>query len=156
RRAADAAFGRYARWRTGQLDQQRAAASQERTLLRLVAQAANTRFGRDHGFATIRSVEDYQRHVPLRDYEAFWKYYWQPAFPDLTGVTWPGRIPYLALSSGTTTGTTKYIPVSKAMLASNRRAALSSLAWFRAAHSDAALFTGHMFFLGGSTDLTPL
>jgi hypothetical protein len=40
------------------------------------------------------------------------------------------------------------------MLASNRRAALTALAWFRAAHPNAALFSGRMFFLGGSTDLT--
>ncbi len=153
RRAADAAFGHYARRRVARLDRYSAARSQEQTLLRLVGQAARTRFGRDHGFATIRTVADYQRRVPLRDYEAFWGEYWRPAFPHLTDSTWPGQVPYLALSSGTTTGSTKYIPVSAEMLASNRRAALTSLAWFRAAHPDAALFGGRMFFLGGSTDL---
>jgi hypothetical protein len=153
RRAVDATFVRYARWRAGQLDRRSAAVLQEQTLFRLVRQAARTRFGRDHGFATVRTVADYQRRVPLRDYEAFWGEYWRPAFPHLTNCTWPGHVRYLALSSGTTTGSTKYVPVSAAMLASNRRAALTGLAWFRAAHPDAALFTGRMFFLGGSTDL---
>jgi hypothetical protein len=153
RRAADALFGHYARWRVASLDTHSAARAQEQTLLRLVRQAAGTRFGRDHGFASLRTVADYQLQVPLRDYEAFWDQYWQPAFPHLTDATWPGQVPYLALSSGTTTGSTKYIPVSAAMLASNRRAALTSLAWFRAAHPDAALFNGCLFFLGGSTDL---
>ena len=41
-------------------------------------------------------------------------------------VTWPGPVPYLALSSGTTTGTTKYLPISPEMLVSNRRAALTA------------------------------
>jgi hypothetical protein len=154
RRAADWAFGRYTRWRVGWLDRQAPARQQEQTLFRLVRQAAHTRFGRDHGFAAIRTVADYQRRVPLRDYEAFWGQYWQPAFPHLTNATWPGQVPYLALSSGTTTGSTKYIPVSAAMLASNRRAALTGLAWFRAAYPDAPLFNGRMFFLGGSTDLS--
>jgi hypothetical protein len=154
RRAADAIFGHYARRRASLLDRRPAAALQEQTLHRLVRQAAGTRFGRDHGFAAIRTVADYQRRVPLRDYEAFWAEYWRPSFPHLTDSTWPGQVPYLALSSGTTTGSTKYIPVSAAMLASNRRAALTGLAWFRAAHPDAALFTGRMFFLGGSTDLS--
>src|SRR5207244_1858984 len=54
---------------------------------------------------------------------------------------------------GTTTGATKYIPVSREMLASNRRAALTSLSWFRAAHPGKPLFNGRMFFLGGSTEL---
>jgi hypothetical protein len=154
RRAADALFGRYARRRTAALDAATPAASQRVTLLALVQQAANTKFGRDHGFARIRSIADYQERVPLRDYESFWEQYWNPSFPHLTNATWPGRIPYLALSSGTTSGTTKYVPVSRAMLASNRRAALTSLAWFRAAYPEAALFTGRMFFLGGSTALT--
>jgi hypothetical protein len=154
RGAADALFGRYTRLRVARLDRYPAACSQEQTLHRLVRQAARTRFGRDHGFATIRTVADYQRRVPLRHYDAFWGEYWRPAFPHLTNCTWPGQVPYLALSSGTTTGATKYIPVSAAMLASNRRAALTSLAWFRAAHPDAALFSGRMFFLGGSTDLS--
>ena len=154
RRAADAVFGHYARRRVAGLDRYPAARSQEQVLLGLVRQAAATRFGRDHGFAAIRTVADFQRRVPLRDYEAFWSEYWRTAFPQLTNSTWPGPVPYLALSSGTTTGSTKYIPVSAAMLASNRRAALTSLAWFRAAHPDAALFSGRMFFLGGSTDLS--
>lgn len=156
RRAADAAFGRHARRRVARLDATSAADVQSDTLLRLVRRAAVTRFGRLHDFASIRSIADYQRRVPLRDYEAFWEEYWQPAFPHFHLATWPGRIPYVALSSGTTTGSTKYIPVSREMLASNRRAALTGLAWLRAAHPDTPLFTGKMFFLGGSTSLTPL
>jgi hypothetical protein len=156
RRAVDAVFGQYARRRVGRLDRRPSAAAQHDTLLRLVRHAAATRFGRDHGFSSIRSVADYQRRVPLRDYEQFWKAYWQPAFPHLDDVTWPGRIPYFALSSGTTSGSTKYIPVSRAMVASNRKAGLTSLALFLAAHLGTPLFGGRIFFLGGSTDLTPL
>jgi hypothetical protein len=160
RRAADWAFRRYAQHRVARLDGMSANAAQRETLLSLVRHAAGTRFGLDHDFARIRSVEEYQRRVPLRDYEGFWKDYWQPVFPSLGGATWPGRIPYLALSSGTTTGSTKYIPVSREMLASNQRAALTALSLFRAAHPlahpEVPLFTGRMFFLGGSTSLTPL
>jgi hypothetical protein len=156
RRTADALFARYARRRAAQLDRRPAAVAQQATLLRLVRHAENTRFGRDHGFATIRSVADYQARVPLREYEAFWEEYWRPGFPHSRNITWPGRVPYFALSSGTTTGSTKYVPVSAEMLASNRRAALTSLAWFRDAHPRADLFSGRLFFLGGSTALTRL
>jgi hypothetical protein len=149
----DAAFARWAHRRAARLNATDVARTQERTLLDLVRNARHTRFGRDHGFAHVRSVADYQRQIPLRDYEAFWHQYWRPAFPHLSDATWPGPTPYLALSSGTTTGATKYIPVSRAMLASNRRAAVTGLAWFRAAHPGARLFTGRMFFLGGSTSL---
>src|SRR5206468_278845 len=44
---------------------------------------------------------------------------------------------------------------SRAMLASNRKAALTTLAFFRAAHPRVPLFTGRVFFLGGSTALAP-
>lgn len=153
RQAANWLFGRYARRRVDALDHRSAALSQEKMLNGLLRQAAETRFGRDHDFAAIRTIADYQQRVPLREYEAFWKEYWQPSFPHLTNVTWPGQVPYLALSSGTTSGATKFVPVSKAMLTSNRRAALTSLAWFHANSPDAVLFSGRMFFLGGSTDL---
>jgi hypothetical protein len=155
RRLADAGLHRYAVRRVAALDRCDAARAQEATLLRLVRKARFTTFGRAHHFAGIRTIADYQNRVPLRTYEQFWTEYWQPAFPNLQGVTWPGRIPYFALSSGTTMGTTKYVPVSKHMLASNRRAALTTLALFLAERPNAHLFTGKAFFLGGSTDLTP-
>lgn len=154
-RAVDRGFVALARRRAESLEQLNPAAAQRATLERLVRRAASTAFGQAHDFARIRTVADYQQRVPLRDYEAFWQEYWRPAFPGLCNVTWPGRVPYLALSSGTTSGATKYIPVSAAMLRSNRRAALTSLAWYRAAHPEAALFTGRLFFLGGSTALEP-
>jgi GH3 auxin-responsive promoter len=156
RRAADVAFDAYSGRRVSRLDALSVGDIQTETLLSLVGQAQHTRFGREHDFGTIRTVADYQERVPLRDYDAFWKNYWQPAFPNLADVTWPGPIPYLALSSGTTSGATKYIPVSPAMLASNRHAALTSLSWFRGAFPDGPLFRGRMFFLGGSTDLREL
>jgi hypothetical protein len=153
RRVVDGVMGRYAVRRAAQLDYRSAVRAQQQTLLRLVRFARRTRFGREHGFERIRNVAEYQRRVPLRDYEAFWTNYWRDAFPYLQGVTWPDAIPYYALSSGTTSGTTKYIPISRQMLASNQRAALTSLALFLNAHPGVPLFTGRLFFLGGSTAL---
>jgi hypothetical protein len=156
RRLTDVVVGRYAVRRARQLDHESPAVAQRQTLLRLVRQARHTRFGRDHNFDRIRGVTDYQRRVPLRDYEAFWAEYWREPFPLLRDVTWPGAIPYFALSSGTTSGFTKYIPVSRPMLVSNRRAALTTLSLFLAAYPGTPLFTGRLFFLGGSTDLREL
>jgi hypothetical protein len=156
RKCADAGFRWYAQRRTAKLNWSSASDSQRKTLLRLVRHAETTRFGQDHDFTGIRTITDYQERVPLRDYEAFWTDYWQPDYPNLQNVTWPGRIPYFALSSGTTSGTTKYIPVSREMMASNQKAAMTSLAWFRAAHPEVPLLTGRLFFLGGSTDLQKL
>jgi hypothetical protein len=156
RRLVQGAFDQVARFRVRQLDACPAARVQHETLLRLVHRARSTRFGRDHDFVSVRGIRDYQERVPLRDYEAFWKEYWQPAFPRLGGVTWPGPIRYLALSSGTTSGATKYIPVSDEMLVSNRRGGTTSMSLFLAAHPGTPVFRGQVFVLGGSTDLTRL
>jgi hypothetical protein len=153
RRLADAAFVAVAARRIARLDSLNVAKVQERTLLKLVRRAANTRFGRDHDFSRIRSVAEYQRVVPLRTYEDFWHDYWKAVFPRLQGLTWPDAIPYYALSSGTTTGNTKYIPVSKDMLAANRLAGQTVLSGFLSHYPDARLLSGQMFFLGGSSDL---
>ena len=153
RKAADVVVARFARKRTLYLDQANAAELQEQTLLKLVRKARRTRFGRDHGFDSIRSVADYQARVPVRDYEAFWNEYWGPVFPHLENVTWPGYIPYYALSSGTTSGTTKRLPVSREMLKSNRKAAFTTLAFFRNQFPEVSLFNGRIFFLGGITNM---
>lgn len=146
-------FHRYARARVRQLERKDSIATQRAQLSRLVATARATRFGRDHGFASIRSVEDFQKAVPLRTYEALWREYLQHEYPVFRDLTWPGLVPYLALTSGTTQGATKYIPVTRAMLASNQRAAKTMVAYQLHGHLRSRLFRGRLFFLGGSTAL---
>jgi hypothetical protein len=153
RRLADAGIVTAARVRTRRLDQMNVPEVQTRTLLKLVQKAANTQFGRDHRFDQIDSVVDFQARVPLRTYEQFWDEYWKDTYPRLDNLTWPGRIPYYALSSGTTSGATKYVPISRAMVKSNSRAAFTTMALFRNVFPKHQIFTGKFFFLGGCTDL---
>lgn len=153
RRAVDAGYVRLAHRRVRQLDRLDHAEAQERTLFRLLRIARRTRFGVEHDFATIRTVADYQQRVPIRGYEQFWTEYWKAHYPRLDYVTWPGKVPYYALSSGTSSGTTKYIPVTWEMVKSNRQAAFTTLAFFRHSNPHAETFAGKFFFLGGSTDL---
>jgi hypothetical protein len=155
RRLADSVLLRYAHNRTVALDHMNAGKVQHDTLLSLVRRARNTRFGRDHDFSRIYSLADYQARVPVREYEFFWDTYWKNVYPRLDNVTWPGKAPYYALSSGTTSGATKYIPVTWEMVASNKKTAFTTIALFRHAYPDAKLFTGKFFFLGGSTELRP-
>ncbi len=130
--------------------------AQNRTLARLLRRAAATRFGRDHGFADIGSVREFQAHVPLRTYEDFARDYWQPAMPTLRDVTWPGLIPAFAQSSGTTGATTKRIPVSRATIRSNRGAGFDTLAFHLAARPHSRPLGGTNIMLGGSTALERL
>jgi len=142
--------------RLARLAAQDPVAAQRATLARLLRRARRTRFGREHGFAEIGSVEQYQARVRLRTYEQFWTEYWAPAFPHLTDVTWPGAIRTFAQSSGTTSGATKRIPVSRAMIRANAGAAFDTLAFHLAARPASRLFAGKSLILGGSTALERL
>lgn len=49
---------------------QRPVAEQQRVLLDILRENAQTRYGRKHGFGAIRSVREYRQRVPVNDYEA--------------------------------------------------------------------------------------
>ena len=130
------------------------APTQKRLLLDLCRTASQTRFGREHGFAGVRSVRDFQDHVPLRTYLEF-KPYWDTLFEGETDVTWPGRIERFALTSGTTAGN-KYIPLSAEGVRAQRRAGRDIVNFYLEQTGDTALFGGKFLFLGGSTELVRL
>jgi hypothetical protein len=146
----------YAAFRSRQLARQDAGVTQQRQLDRLVGAAANTQFGKEHGFGSIRSVADYQARVPLRTYNELWNGYWKDPFPNLIDCTWPGTMPYFAVSSGTSTGSVKYIPCSQQMVKSNARAALEIFVHHLANRPNSRVWDGKCFALGGSTDLKEL
>ena len=142
-----------ARLRVSELAELDPVRTQASVLRRLIRRASRTVFGQDHGFDRIDTVADFQAAVPIRTYEDLWNAYLRERYPVFEDLTWPGRIPFLALTSGTTQGATKYIPVSKEMVTANRKAAQTMLAFHLRSHPHSRLFHGRLFFLGGSTDL---
>ena len=143
----------YARQRLRRLAHMDPKRAQLRVLSSLIRKAQRTQFGRDHGFSADWSLDDFRSRVPLRDYDAFWEAYWREPFPRLTDCTWPGPVPWFAVSSGTTTGATKYIPVSREMRRSNVRAGAELMVHHVANRPDSRLLAGRVFMLGGSTGL---
>jgi hypothetical protein len=146
----------YTRLRLARLARQDPAATQRRQLQRLLYAARNTRFGMRHSFAGIRTIAEYQERVKLRRWEEFWQEWWAKPFPRLRDATWPGTIPCFANTSGTSSGTTKRIPVSRDMLRANRRAALDVLVFHLANRPGSRVLAGRNFLLGGSTALERL
>jgi hypothetical protein len=128
-------------------------AVQEASLLHLVHTARNTIFGRQHDFEAIRSVADYQRRVPLREYLDF-RPLWQHALDGTPDVTWPGHVRHWAKTSGTTAGD-KLIPVTSEMLRSHRAGGWDALLLAAERVGGARLLGGRLLFLGSSTDLHP-
>jgi len=146
----------HARLRRRRLSRRSAADWQEAELMRLLRKAKETRFGRAHGFADIGSVAEYQARVPLRSYEDFWHEWFEADFPALEDVAWPGKIPYFAVSSGTSSGRTKYIPLSHEMIRSNAKAGTAMLGHHALACPDSHVLGGKSFMLGGSVAMEDL
>ncbi len=127
---------------------------QKRTLRRLMDDAAGTRFARDHELHGDITVRGYQERVPLRDYDGFWRDYWQEPFPQLIDQTWPGKVPFFAVSSGTTTGRNKYIPLTRRMLRQHQRTGLHVMAAHLTAHPESRCLQGKTLMIGGTSALT--
>ncbi len=128
--------------------------AQEAVLAKMVRRAAATTFGRDHDFASIKTVADYQARVPLRRYDDFWREYWQPTFPRAENCTWPGLAPFYAMSSGTSTGVNKYIPTTRELIHSNALMMRDVMAHHAANRPGTRALRGKVMMLGGSTELT--
>ena len=119
----------------------------------LIRRAARTRFAQDHDLAGVRTLDDYRARVPVRGHDEFWDDYWSRDFPRLVNCTWPGLVPWFAETSGTTRGITRFIPFTREMNRSNRRAAGDLLVWHVTNRPQSRLLAGRVFVLGGSTGL---
>ena len=126
-------------------------ATQENALRRLLARAQGTHFGRTHGFSTIREASEFSTRVPLHCYEDL-KPWFDRALSGEQDVTWPGRIAYFGMSSGTTAGN-KYLPISNDSIRQQRRGGFDPLASYLRWTSDTELLSGKVILLGGSTAL---
>lgn len=128
---------------------------QEKTFSRLVRAWSETSFWRREGIGPRLSYARFRATIPLRPYEAF-----QPAIERMKAgeadVLWPGRCTYYAVSSGTTAGRTKYLPVTSGMLTHFRQTGLESLFYYTARIGSSRVFRGRHLFLGGATTLTAL
>ena len=129
--------------------------AQESTRVGLMRRFATTAFGRGEGIETGIDYATLQARVPPRSYEDFIPWIERMKRGE-TGVLWPGRCVYFAVSSGTTAGRTKYLPITNEMIAHFRRAGLDSLCLYARRTGSARVFRGRHLFLGGSTALTPL
>ncbi len=122
----------------------------------LMRQAAPTAFGRDHGFAAIRSIEQFQRQVPICEYDTI-KSYIDRARQGEQSVLWPGRVRWFAKSSGTTGDVSKYIPVTHdGLKMCHMRGPMDVVSLTVTLYPDTRAYDGKTLTLGGSHRLDPL
>jgi len=98
---------------------------QTEQLRNLLFTARKTAFGRQYRFAEILQDKNlcraFQDNVPPAEYDDFYNQWWRFAREDQADVTWPGIVPYYALSSGTSGASSKYIPVTRQMIRAMNR-----------------------------------
>ncbi|MER3416457.1 MAG: auxin-responsive protein [Gemmataceae bacterium] len=93
---------------------------QQRLLQWIVQRQSATRFGREHGFASIRTLEDYRRQVPILTYEDLEPYIAEVRKGQFDALLADDRVLMFAMTSGTT-ASRKFIPVTPQYLSDYRR-----------------------------------
>jgi hypothetical protein len=122
--------------------------TQRKIFASLIAKAQNTAFGKDHGFSSIKSHEDFAGKVPVRDYEQL-KTYVDRVVQGEENVLWPGKPLYFAKTSGTTSGA-KYIPLTKESMPYHIKAARNAILEYIHETGNSKFVDGKMIFLQGS------
>ena len=131
---------------------------QRRVLKKLLKKARFTEFGQQYHFDKIllgKNVEkEFQDSVPIFDYNKIYNEWWKKTQDGVPDVTWPGRIEYFALSSGTSEAASKYIPVTKDLLRSNTINYLKQLiSVFTYQEANKKALRKSFLVVGGTTDL---
>lgn len=106
-------------------------------------------FGRRYEVDRIESIEDFQTQVPLSTYDTMGDYL-QQMLNGEADVTARGRIEMFARSSGTTSGRSKYIPVThRALWGNHLRGMRDVVTLYLNAYPDSRILDGKTLTLGG-------
>ncbi|UFH52770.1 GH3 auxin-responsive promoter family protein [Spirosoma sp. KNUC1025] len=137
---------------------------QRKVFRKLVQKAQFTSFGTTYQFHKLlhsaqfnnsrEFYELYKQTVPIHDYNQMFDGWWKQTLAGKKNVTWPGRVKYFALSSGTSEAATKYIPVTKAMSKAIQRTSIRQILTLgKYQNLPATLYEKGYLMLGGSTNL---
>lgn len=83
-----------------------------------------SRFGKEHGFSSIKSYEDFASSCPIGDYQDFSGYLEAQLNGEKAVLT--AENPYMYASTSGTTGTPKFIPITKKFMEEYRSGAIVS------------------------------
>lgn len=125
--------------------------AQKKVFKTLIQSAQKTDFGIAHQFENIHTVADFQKNVPIRDYEQA-KSYFHDIYNGKENVTWKGKPLYLAKTSGTTSGS-KFIPITQESIQYQINSARDILLAYIHQTGKADFLDGKMMFLSGSPEV---
>lgn len=139
------------------INQPKAFDIQTKVLRKLVEKARHTEFGKAHDFEQLffspNITEEFAKRVTPGDYSNMLPW-WSRARDGEKDVAWPGKVNYFALSSGTSEGASKFIPITTDMLKTIKRTSARQLLNIaRTADLPKDIMTKDSLMVSGSTDL---
>jgi hypothetical protein len=127
------------------------------TLKKLLMRARGTEFGKAFDFQNILKAPDFlrefQKKVPIYDYEKLYAAYWHKLLIGETDICWPGKVKYFGLTSGTSNDSSKRVPVTRDMIRSIRRTGIRQLLSLAEFQLPPNFYQKSALMLGGSTNL---
>lgn len=131
--------------------------SQDHVLMRLLDKAKDTEFGRAFGFADILASSDvkaaFAESVRVFSYNRMYDEWWHRTLNDEPDITWPGRIKYFALTSGTSGSPSKRVPVSIEMAKDMKHTSIRQMLNVYDLGMPKEFYQKSVLMLGGSTKL---
>ena len=130
--------------------------TQQETVNKLLAKAANTEWGKKYDYSSITTIAEYQNRVPIQTYEDIIPYIDRLRQGE-TNILWHDKIKWFAKSSGTTSAKSKFIPISDESLEKcHYKAARDVMIMYAAINPDTRIFSGKNLTLGGSCKIDRL
>ena len=134
-----------------------AAKAQRKVLNKLLKKAQYTAFGEHYKFSEVlkdeQLYESFKKQVPVFDYNSMFKKWWYRAINGEAYVSWPGRVKYFALTSGTSEASSKQIPVTTDMIRAIRKASIRQLVSTVRYDFPIEFYQKGILMIGGSTHL---
>lgn len=131
---------------------------QQHTLRYLLERGQYTAFGKKYDFGKILSEslsmeDDFRKMVPIHDYQKMFDEWWYRCLEGEENVSWPGKVKYFALSSGTSESASKHIPVTQDMIRSIKKVGFKQFFSMTNFDIPARIFQKGILMLGGTTSL---
>lgn len=137
---------------------------QRRELNKLLTKAKDTQFGLYYNFTEIlfsfnqknpqAFYNFWKRRVAVHHYNKMFEDWWVRCKAGESDVTWPGKVNYFALSSGTSESASKYIPITVDMIKANKKSSFRQLLSLALYKLPPAILGKGILMLGGSTALS--
>ncbi len=116
----------------------------------LIKQGGQTFFGKEHSFSSINSIEEFQRRVPIRDYNGLLPYIERLRSGERY-ILWNQRVNWFAKSSGTSSNKSKFIPITPDSLRINHYGGFRRmLVSYLYNNKNSRILSGKSLTLGGS------